>query len=177
MKYTPEILLKALEDFDETTIIQSSLEDGGGTIVYEWKGYTLLLSIPEASDKFGVKNSKRFQSAFGVNYIFRPKDTLTKISTIDKYRISNYLTSKSDNICSIAYIEKNDAFKISAKYTRILENRPAFKTIKEDDHLESIRYILLYLMGMCFFSSADLAVMLDEFANEDNNASELVKDL
>ncbi|WNI61399.1 hypothetical protein RIK65_14800 [Enterobacter asburiae] len=176
MKYSREVLLNALKDFEEITILQSSLENENGSIVYEWKGSTMLLSIPKKSDKFGIKNSSRLQSAFGIDFIFRPEDTLTKISTLDKYRISNYLTAKAENVCCIAYIESKDAFKVSAKYMQILENRPEYKLTKQEDNSETIRYILLYLMGMCLFSSADLAEMLEDFLDNDKDQSELLKD-
>ncbi|ELY6402204.1 hypothetical protein [Cronobacter sakazakii] len=175
MKYSRDDLIQEIQKIDDVVVRNSPLDKKDGGIVFDWKNATFLL-LPRNKNKESnpLYASQKLDGEFSLNYVYRPLDTLPLISTIDKLRIANYLTANSQNICSVIYRESADSFVISAKYNPIIENLAAFKSMESLKN-NNIRYIIISLMSMCLFMSADLANLITEYTKDSELQIELLK--
>lgn len=177
MYYSREDLIKELQSVEDITIINSPLEQNQEGIAYEWKNSTfMLLSSNEKDTPDNSSDDHKLDSVFGLYYVYRPTDIMTDISTLNKYRIANFVTTNSKNIASVTYRESTDSFQISAKYNPILENLQRFKSLVSQDNNKSIRYIIFFLMTMCFDMSATLARLVASYLEDSEKQIELMKD-
>jgi hypothetical protein len=159
--------LQDLGDFKVITDVEDSI--ASDLILVERKGSRFLLSFNDEYDDSDLGSNKSLESPFGVHLIRSLDGVYKGIPLLDKYRISNKLTTQSKSIATVTYREIIDAYLIGALYYPMVEQLQEFKSTSGLLEKKAIKFIVLSLLTMCFEKSSELNAVLDDYAHNSDS--------